>query len=184
MSVNRSVMIAFAALMIGGCALLRPFEIPVQTGTPDLFVDGATFDGEEVHARVLIRARGGDLTVQQDLGALGGLTVEDVWDCESGAPVEFIQFVVVLSAPHPLVRILDGHWFGVDTSFPVYYAKFIDKPFPECVDVKIVWWMPHGEQEPSRPVSTVVRVHTQRPDAGTPDAGSATPEPGDAGLTP
>jgi len=182
MPLSRSAVIAFAVLGTGGCALLQPFEAPVQTGTPDLFVDQATFDGKELHARVLIRARGGDLTVQQDLGALGGLTVEEVRDCAGGAPVEFLQFVVVIGDPHPLVRVLDGHWFGVDTSFPVYDARFIDKPLPECMDVSIVWSMPHGEQEPSHPVSTTVRVHTPRPDASAPDAGS--PAPGDAGLAP
>ena len=160
MPLNRSGPIAFAALVFGGCALLQPFETPVQTGTVDLFV-----------------------SVQQHLRALHGLTVEDVTDCESGAPLPFLEFVVVnTGGPDPLVRVVDGHWFGVDTRFPIYDARFIDKPLPECIDVTIVWWMPHGEQEPSHPVSTTVRALTRRPDAGTPDAGAAVP--GDAGLAP
>ena len=183
MPLNRSGPIAFAALVFGGCALLQPFETPVQTGTVDLFVDQAAFDGEELAARVLLRVRSGALSVQQHLRALHGLTVEDVTDCESGAPLPFLEFVVVnTGGPDPLVRVVDGHWFGVDTRFPIYDARFIDKPLPECIDVTIVWWMPHGEQEPSHPVSTTVRALTRRPDAGTPDAGAAVP--GDAGLAP
>ena len=183
MPLSRSGAIAFAALAIGGCALLQRFEAPVQTGTADMFVDEATFDGQWLTARVLIRARGGDLSVQQHLGALSGLTVEDVKDCESGAPVPFLEFVVVnTGGPDPLVRVLDAHWFGVDTRFAVYDAELLGRPAPECIDVKIVWWVPHGETGPSHPVSTTVRVHTRHPDASAADAGAATP--GDAGLSP
>ena len=178
---DRSALIAFAALSIGGCTLLRIQERPVQTGTADLFVDGATFEGEDLSARVLIRARGGDLTVQQNLAALSGLMVEDVRDCETGAVMPYPQFVIVELEPPPLIRLQDAHWFGVDTEFIVYAKEFADgKPPPECIDVKIVWWMPHGEDEPSRPVSTSVRVHTRRQDTGTPDAGASLP--GDAGA--
>lgn len=180
---NHSPLIALAALTIGGCALLQPAVRPVQAGKADLFVDQASFDGEELAARVLIRARGGDLTVQEDLHALGGLTVEDARDCETGALVPFVEFVVVVFEPDRLERLANDHWFGVDTKFPIYSKKLSGwKPPPECVDFEIVWWMPHPEDEPSRPVSAFVRVHTQYSDAGEPAAG--TNEPIDAGTTP
>jgi len=185
MPLRRPALIAFAAVT-GGCALLHPIERPVYTGTAELFVDQATFDGEDLTARVLIRARGGDLMVQQDLRGLLGLTVEEARDCETGARVPIMEFVVLADPDklNMLVRVLDAHWFGVDARIPVYAKQFVGgQPPPECMDMMIVWWMPHSENEPSRPVRTFVRVHTQHPEAGEPDAGATDPtEVRDHGL--
>src|SRR5436190_22163822 len=92
MRLNRSSALACAALAFASCSLLRSFQAPAPTGAAELVADSATFDGQWLAVRVLLRARNGGLLVQQDLAPNGGLTVEAVKDCESGVSVPFFEW--------------------------------------------------------------------------------------------
>jgi len=175
MPVNRLGVLTCMAMAVAGCSLLRPLVVPAQTGKAELVVDQATFDGEKLTARVLLKVRDGDLSIQQHLGALQGLTIEDVTDCETGASVPFLEFVVVRSGDQPLVRILDGHWFGVETWFDLYDPKIAGKPPPDCIDATVVWWIPDPPPSTPRWVSATVRVVTKLPAVLDADGGAQTP---------
>jgi hypothetical protein len=125
-----------------GCAAIQVRDQLVNArGRSIVNIDQASFDGENLHGRLLIGSDdAGYVVVRRNLREFSEISVDDVRDCDGGRTINYVQLDGVSFPPKPeeLLVIGPGYWFGYDFSLLIYDdERFKKVPAPSCVQVDV-----------------------------------------------
>lgn len=123
-------------------------------------------------------AVGGSITVDARLTPHARVHVEDVSDCLTGKPLNFLMVDSIAPARRAadLLTLPEGHWYGAEVKFLVFNDETSEKPNPACIVATIAYW-PVGsgsDYEKLKPAEVAVRVTrsgTSGPAGAAPDGG-------------
>lgn len=156
----------FTLACAGGCAGLQLRErLAGARGTPIITVDNASFDGETLTGRLLIGSTdAGYVVVDRRLFPHAIIVVDDVLDCDGGAPIRYLAADAVITSQRPedFQFIEPGYWYGSDFKLILHDEKMVGQPAPACVQALLAVNFEAAAPGTDRPQ---VLVHAQR--AGT-----------------
>jgi hypothetical protein len=126
-----------------------------------------SFDGEDLHGRLLISPIGTELRIDKRLIESSALTVDSVVQCDTGEALPYVIMDVYAPAPREedILILKPGFWYGKEIRIFLFAEHATHQPNPQCFEAEIAY---HALD-----VKNVARVHirAERSPPPSPDAG-------------
>jgi hypothetical protein len=163
--------------LASACVLFRASEPNARAdGAPRIEFQNARFDGEYLMGRLLVGAAGGPVTIDARLIRHSTVHVEDVFDCVTHEPLEFLMADSFTTPPRSseLLTLTEGHWYGADLDLLVFAEKLNKRPSPDCIEARLVFLAEptRGEERASAELTVRVARTTPTAQAVLPDGGT------------
>jgi hypothetical protein len=103
-------------------------------------LENARFDGLDLAGRFLVGVVDGHLRLDKRIVAGRTVSVEDVSDCASGQPLDFVVMDFYSRPPREddLLVLAPGYWYGKEVSIPLFDRRLAALlKNPDCVVVKL-----------------------------------------------
>ncbi|MFL5345979.1 MAG: hypothetical protein ACJ8AT_14405 [Hyalangium sp.] len=139
-----------------------------------------SFDGEDLHGRLLISPVGTELRIDRRLIESGDLTVDSVVKCDTGEALPYVIMDVYARAPREedILILKPGFWYGKEIRIFLFAEHATHQPNPQCFEAEIEY---HALD-----VKNVARVHirAERSPPPSPDAGVPIEKPQEGASKP
>ena len=156
---------------LGSTELDHAFFNTTDGGVPHvkLSLENARFDGQDLAGRFLVSVVNGHLRMDKRIVAGRTVSVEDVMDCVSGQPLDFIVMDFYSRPPRKddILVLAPGYWYGKEVNIPVFDRRLADLQKTDCVRVKLVF-RAHGAPALASLEVRAVREVPPMSDAGAP----------------
>lgn len=154
------VTVFVVACILGGCAHQR---LPTTyAGTPSVFFEEPTYDGQHISGRLRVEADGGPVIFDGRLIENVTLNLRGVYECESGKelPLFIEDYFPAEPTLEDLVTVKPTYFFGTKMK----YLVFPDEPGPDCIEVTFTF---HSGVKPgTEEGEAAVRVRFQKAKPG------------------